>query len=184
MVGIIPLNLRSQETDKGVPHARRRRRRPGWAWRGKQAGRQARGRGVVVLILALINRGSFNSGPSPSAACDPSPSASLRKRLSRGEPLALGTQEQDHFRVTAQQQVRVFPSHDSARTEKREGRCLRSSCRSRPCTGDRQLGFWRASTRLPNVRLCLHHWFLESSSRTDDKRSWTRIRILRAHGRV
>jgi hypothetical protein len=38
--------------------------------------------------------------------------------------------------------VRVFPSRDSARTEKREGRCLRSRCRSRPCTGDRQLGFW------------------------------------------
>jgi hypothetical protein len=29
MVGFIPLNLRSQEMDKGVPHARaRRRRRP------------------------------------------------------------------------------------------------------------------------------------------------------------
>jgi hypothetical protein len=44
MVGIIPPNLRSQETDKGVPHARarRRRRRPGraQAWRGRQAGRQ------------------------------------------------------------------------------------------------------------------------------------------------
>jgi hypothetical protein len=35
MVGFIPLNLRSQEMDKGVPHARaRRRRRPGRAWRG------------------------------------------------------------------------------------------------------------------------------------------------------
>jgi hypothetical protein len=33
MVGFIPLNLRSQEMDKGVPHARaRRRRRPGRAW--------------------------------------------------------------------------------------------------------------------------------------------------------
>jgi hypothetical protein len=44
------------------------------------------------------------------------------------------------------------------RTEKREGRCLRSRCRSRPCTGDRQLGFWGASTRLPNVcrSCCLH----------------------------
>jgi hypothetical protein len=32
MVGIIPLNLRSQEKVKGVPHARvRRHRRPGWA---------------------------------------------------------------------------------------------------------------------------------------------------------
>jgi hypothetical protein len=38
--------------------------------------------------------------------------------------------------------VRVFPSRDSARTEKQEGRCLRSRCRSRPCTGDRQLCFW------------------------------------------
>jgi hypothetical protein len=47
MVGIIPLNLRSQETDKGVPHARAppppgpgRAR----AWRG-EAGRQVSGRG-------------------------------------------------------------------------------------------------------------------------------------------
>jgi hypothetical protein len=58
MVGFIPLNLRSQEMDKGVPHARaRRRRRPGRAWRGvarrgRQAGRQASGRGVVVLIFS------------------------------------------------------------------------------------------------------------------------------------
>jgi hypothetical protein len=46
MVGIIPLNLRSQETVKGVPHARARGRcRPGMAWRGVarrgKAGRQA-----------------------------------------------------------------------------------------------------------------------------------------------
>jgi hypothetical protein len=43
MVGFIPLNLRSQEMDKGVPHARARRRRPGRAWPGlaRQAGRQA-----------------------------------------------------------------------------------------------------------------------------------------------
>jgi hypothetical protein len=55
MVRIIPLNLRSQEIDKGVPHARA----PppagpgsGRAWRG-QAGRQAAsGRGVVVLIFS------------------------------------------------------------------------------------------------------------------------------------
>jgi hypothetical protein len=50
MVGFIPLNLRSQEMDKGVPHARARRRRPGRAWRGVawrgEAGRQA---GVVWL---------------------------------------------------------------------------------------------------------------------------------------
>jgi hypothetical protein len=49
MVRIILLNLRSQETDKGVPHAR--------------------------------------------AAAD----RSLRERLSIGEPLALGTRDQDHF---------------------------------------------------------------------------------------
>jgi hypothetical protein len=42
MVGIIPLNLRSQEIDKGVPHARAA---AGLAW-------QARGRGVVVLIFS------------------------------------------------------------------------------------------------------------------------------------
>jgi hypothetical protein len=55
MVGIIPPNLRSQETDKGVPRARARRRyRSGRAWRGvaRQAGRQASGRGVVVLIFS------------------------------------------------------------------------------------------------------------------------------------
>jgi hypothetical protein len=55
MVGIIPPNLRSQETDKGVPHARARaaagraRLGPGVAW---QAGRQASRRGVVVLIFS------------------------------------------------------------------------------------------------------------------------------------
>ena len=55
MVGFIPLNLRSQEMDKGVPHARarRRRRRPGRAGRGEaRRGRQASGRGVVVLIFS------------------------------------------------------------------------------------------------------------------------------------
>jgi hypothetical protein len=37
MVGIIPLNLRSQQMDKGVPRARarRRRRRPSVAWRDR-----------------------------------------------------------------------------------------------------------------------------------------------------
>jgi hypothetical protein len=38
MVGFIPLNLRSQEMDKCVPHARARRRR---RRSGRQAGRQA-----------------------------------------------------------------------------------------------------------------------------------------------
>ena len=57
MVGFIPLNLRSQEMDKGVPHARARaaaaagRAGRGVAWRG-EAGRQASGRGVVVLIFS------------------------------------------------------------------------------------------------------------------------------------
>jgi hypothetical protein len=49
MVGFILLNLRSQEMDKGVPHARaRRRHRPGSgvAWQA------ASGRGVVVLIFS------------------------------------------------------------------------------------------------------------------------------------
>jgi hypothetical protein len=43
MVGFIPLNLRSQEMDKSVPHARarRRRRRRGVARRGRQAGERA-----------------------------------------------------------------------------------------------------------------------------------------------
>jgi hypothetical protein len=42
MVGIIPLNLRSQETDKGVPHVRAppppAGLGPGVARRGRQAG--------------------------------------------------------------------------------------------------------------------------------------------------
>jgi hypothetical protein len=57
MVGIIPLNLRSQEMDKGVPHTRARAAAAaGWAERGVarrgKAGRQASGRGVVVLIFS------------------------------------------------------------------------------------------------------------------------------------
>jgi hypothetical protein len=44
MAGIIPLNLRSQEMDKGVPHVHaaaavgRAGLGPGVAWRGRQAG--------------------------------------------------------------------------------------------------------------------------------------------------
>jgi hypothetical protein len=58
MVGTIPLNLRSQETNKGVPHARARRRcRPGRAWcgvalRGRKAGGERARRGMVVLIFS------------------------------------------------------------------------------------------------------------------------------------
>jgi hypothetical protein len=48
MVGFIPLNLRSQEMDKGVPHARACRRGPGSgrAWRGMAGSERA---GVVWL---------------------------------------------------------------------------------------------------------------------------------------
>ena len=42
---------------------------------------------------------------------------------------------------------------------KREGRCLRSLCRLRPCTGGRQLGFWGASSRLPNLHCCCSSLF-------------------------
>jgi hypothetical protein len=59
MVGIIPLNLRRQEMDKGVPHTRARVAAgraglgPGMAWHGRQASRQAAsGHGVVVLIFS------------------------------------------------------------------------------------------------------------------------------------
>jgi hypothetical protein len=46
IVEYIPLNLRSQEMDKGVPHARAPPPAgPGVAW-------QASGRGVVVLIFS------------------------------------------------------------------------------------------------------------------------------------
>jgi hypothetical protein len=48
MVGFIPLNLRSQEMDKGVPRARAPPppAGPGVAWQA------ASGRGVVVLIFS------------------------------------------------------------------------------------------------------------------------------------
>jgi hypothetical protein len=50
MVGFIPLNLRSQEMDKGVPHARARRcrRRPGRAGRGVARRGEARQAGERV----------------------------------------------------------------------------------------------------------------------------------------
>jgi hypothetical protein len=53
MVGIIPLNLRSQETVKGVPHARahRCRRRPGQARAGRGVARQAGRRRAGVVWL-------------------------------------------------------------------------------------------------------------------------------------
>jgi hypothetical protein len=54
MVGIILLNLRSQETDKGMPHVRAPpllSAGPGRAGRG-EARQAASGRGVVVLIFS------------------------------------------------------------------------------------------------------------------------------------
>ena len=51
MVGIIPPNLRSQETDKGVPHAcLRRRHRPGRARAGRGVARQVGRRAGVVWL--------------------------------------------------------------------------------------------------------------------------------------
>jgi hypothetical protein len=78
---------------------------------------------------------------------DLSPSASLCERLNREAPLSLGTREKTLSESQSSRRVRVFPSRDSTRTEKREGRCLRSPCRSRPCTRDRQLGFPGDMTR-------------------------------------
>ena len=60
MVGFIPLNLRSQEMDKGVPHARARApppppAGPGRAWRGvARRGRQA-GRRAGVVWCGCVN---------------------------------------------------------------------------------------------------------------------------------
>jgi hypothetical protein len=52
MVGFIPLNLRSQEMDKGVPRERAAAAAAGLAWRGeaRQAGRQAGRRAGVVWL--------------------------------------------------------------------------------------------------------------------------------------
>jgi hypothetical protein len=63
MVGVIPLNLRSQETNKGVPHARAPpppagpSTGSGSTWQaGRRAGGEqawwASGRGVIVLIFS------------------------------------------------------------------------------------------------------------------------------------
>ena len=62
MVGIIPLNLRSQEMDKGVPHMRahasaagRDGLGPGVAWCGEaRRGRHASGRGVNLSVAYLF----------------------------------------------------------------------------------------------------------------------------------
>jgi hypothetical protein len=54
MVEIIPLNLRRQETNPACHTRARAAGRPGRAraGRGRQAGRQASGHGVVVLIFS------------------------------------------------------------------------------------------------------------------------------------
>jgi hypothetical protein len=133
MVGFIPLNLRSQEMDKGVPHARA----PppagsGVAW-------QASGR---AWFLALTNR--VLQLPTYGVT-------RLELADSWRDSATFLLQLPSASRTQSSSRVRVFPSRDSARTEKQEGMCLRSPCRSRPCTRDRQLGFWGASTRLPKV---------------------------------
>jgi hypothetical protein len=72
-------------------------------------------------------------------------------------PLNLRSQEMSqayHTRARAAAAGRARPGvawrgEVGRRIEQREGRCLRIPCRSRPCTRDRQLGFWGASTRLP-----------------------------------
>jgi hypothetical protein len=141
MVGFIPLNLRSQEMDKGVPHARAR------AAAAAAAGRAGRGvawRGVARRGVAW--RGEARRGERAGVARR----GEASERAWRSTPVTRYTRE-NTFRTQSSSRVRVFPSRDSARTEKREGRCLRSPCRSRPCTRDRQLGFWGASTRLPKV---------------------------------
>jgi hypothetical protein len=52
MVGIIPLNLRSQEMDKGVTHTRVRATATAGLGRGEVGRQAASGRGVVVLIFS------------------------------------------------------------------------------------------------------------------------------------
>jgi hypothetical protein len=92
---------------------RARRRRPGWARAGRGvAGRQvASGRGVTLTVGVSIPVSCLSLGVSHAtlllqlpvswrAACDPSPSASFRERLSRGEPLSFGTREQNTFRTS------------------------------------------------------------------------------------
>jgi hypothetical protein len=61
MVGFIPLNLRSQEMDKGVPRARahRRRRR---AWRG--VARRGRRAGVVWFGVLIFSTDPVSSPAS------------------------------------------------------------------------------------------------------------------------
>jgi hypothetical protein len=123
MVGIILLNLRSQETYKGVPHACAPSPPPagpgsGRAWHGearKAGGERAwcgcvNSAGVsipgVLIPVSCLSRGVPHATlllqlpVSWHVACDPSPSASFRERLSRGEPLSFGTREQNTFRTT------------------------------------------------------------------------------------
>jgi hypothetical protein len=92
MVKIIPLNLRSQETNRGMPHARAPPVGCGVEW-------QAAGeRGVFVLIFSTPSLGV----PHATLLLQLPSAASLCERLNRGKPLSLGTREQNHFRVTAQ----------------------------------------------------------------------------------
>jgi hypothetical protein len=104
-VGFIPLNLRSQEMDKGVPHARARAA-AGRAGRGEA--RQASSASRVTLLLQLPTYGvtrreltdswhnSARAGRLLAWLGDLSPSASLCERLNRGASLSFGTREK-HF---------------------------------------------------------------------------------------
>jgi hypothetical protein len=103
--------------------------------------------------------------PSSTWRADPSPSASLCERLNRGEPLALGTREQNLQNHSPAASESIPISWLCAHREER-GQMPPKPLPFETLHGDRQLSFWGASTRLPNVRRCLHRWFLASSSRT------------------
>jgi hypothetical protein len=126
-------------------HTRARRRRRLGSGRGRQAA-----------------SGRFNSELNLSVAClfvSPRFSFSFPSTMIKGENTCHLVHESRTFRNTVHPQVWVFPSRNSARTEKREGRCLRSPCRSRPCTGDRQLGFWGSVyVTAQNIFLFLATW--------------------------
>ena len=75
-------------------------------------------------------------------------SLSWRKAIKRTGTFGLGhtTHNSEHYLAAKKES----PSRNFARMEEREGRCLWNPCRSRSYTGDHQLGFWVASTGLPN----------------------------------
>jgi hypothetical protein len=124
MVGFIPLNLRSQEMDKGVPHACARAA-AGRAWRGLAW--QAGGRGCVNFLHSLtayVSRVTLSLRlPSDSSASRVTLLLQLPTHGITRLELA-GTREKTLSESQFSRRVRVFPSRGSARTERREGRCL------------------------------------------------------------